>query len=81
MFLDFYGLREQPFGETPNPKYLLWTKSHREALASLYYGIESDRGFVALIAPPGMGKTTILYHLLERMRETSRTAFVSQLIR
>ncbi len=78
MFLDFYGLREQPFGLTPDPKYIFWSESHREALASIYYAIESDRGFVTLIAPPGLGKTTLLFQLLERMRESSRTAFLFQ---
>jgi hypothetical protein len=51
MFLDFYQLREQPFGVTPDPRFLFLSQSHREALASLFYGIEADRGFVALIAP------------------------------
>ncbi len=78
MFLDFYGLREQPFGVTPDPKYLYWTASHREALASIHYGLLSNLGFVALIAPPGLGKTTLLFHLLEKMRGVARTAFVFQ---
>ncbi len=58
MFLDFYKLREQPFGVTPDPRYLYLSSTHKEALASLYYGIEAGRGFLALIAKPGMGKTT-----------------------
>src|SRR5512143_1464964 len=78
MFLSFYGLKEQPFGVTPDPKYLFWSRSHREALASLYYGIESGCGFVTLIAPPGMGKTTLLFYLLERLRSSSRTAYLFQ---
>ncbi len=63
---------------TPDPKYLFWSRSHREALASLYYGIESGCGFMTLIAPPGMGKTTLLYYLLERLRSSSRTAYLFQ---
>lgn len=78
MFLQFYRLREQPFGVTPNPRYLYHSPAHREALASLIYGIEADLGFAALIAEPGMGKTTLLYYLLERFRSTARTAFVFQ---
>lgn len=78
MFLQFYRLREQPFGVTPNPRYLYHGPAHREALASLIYGIEADLGFAALIAEPGMGKTTLLYYLLERFRATARTAFVFQ---
>jgi len=78
MFLEFYGLREQPFGVTPDPRYLYLSPAHREALASLYYGIESGRGFLALIAKPGMGKTTLLFHLLEKFRHSARTAFLFQ---
>jgi general secretion pathway protein A len=78
MFLEFYGLREQPFGVTPDPRFMYLSPSHREALASLYYGIDSGRGFLALIAKPGMGKTTLLFHLLEKFRHSARTAFLFQ---
>jgi general secretion pathway protein A len=78
MFLKFYGLREQPFGVTPDPRFLYLSGAHREAMASLYYGIEAGRGFLALIAKPGMGKTTLLFHLLERFRNHARTAFLFQ---
>ena len=78
MFLEFYGLREQPFGVTPDPRYLYFGASHREALASLYYGIENRRGFVALVAKPGMGKTTLLFRLLERLRGSTHTSFLFQ---
>jgi general secretion pathway protein A len=78
MFLEFYGFREQPFGVTPDPRFLYLSPAHREALASLYYGIESGRGFLALIAKPGMGKTTLLFHLLEKFRYNARTAFLFQ---
>jgi general secretion pathway protein A len=76
--LNFFGLREQPFGVSPDPSFLYLSPTHREALASLFYGIETGRGFVALIAKPGMGKTTLLFHLLEQFRSTARTAFLFQ---
>src|SRR5579864_177313 len=78
MFLDFYRLREQPFGVSPDPKYLYFSPSHREALASLFYGIETGRGFLALIAEPGMGKTSLLFQLLERLKGSVRSAFLFQ---
>jgi type II secretory pathway predicted ATPase ExeA/phage tail protein X len=78
MFLDFYQMREQPFGVTPDPRYLYLGKSHREALASLFYGIEADRGFVALIAQPGLGKTTLTFQLLEKLQRAARTVFLFQ---
>src|SRR6266850_4979246 len=78
MFFNHFGLREQPFGVTPDPRFLFFGPSHLEALASLFYGIQTQRGFMALIAKPGMGKTTLLFHLLERLRDSVRTAFLFQ---
>jgi N-acetylmuramoyl-L-alanine amidase/type II secretory pathway predicted ATPase ExeA len=78
MFLQFYGLREQPFGVTPDPAYLYASRTHCDALDSLSEAILADRGFVALIAEPGMGKTTLLNQVLESLRETARTAFLFQ---
>ena len=78
MFLEYYGLGEQPFGVTPDPRFLYFGTSHREALASLYCGVESGRGFLALIAKPGMGKTTLLFQLLNKLRDSASTAFLFQ---
>jgi general secretion pathway protein A len=76
MFLEHYKLAEQPFGVTPDSRFLYLGPKHREALASLVYGTESNRGFLALIAKPGMGKTSLLYHYLSHLRDKARTAFV-----
>ena len=78
MFLDFYGLCEQPFGVTPDPAYLYLSRTHGQALTALLYGIKADRGFMALIAEPGMGKTTLLYRLMEELRDSARTVFLFQ---
>src|SRR5260370_20913544 len=78
MVLDFYQLREQPFGVTPDPRYLYLSRGHREALASLFYGIETNRGFLSLIAEPGMRKTTLLFQLLQRWRGHVNPTFLFQ---
>ena len=78
MFLDFYNLKEQPFGVTPDSSYLYLSPTHREALASLVCGVNSGRGFMALIAKPGMGKTTLLFRLLELLKESAKTVFLFQ---
>lgn len=78
MILNFYGLREQPFGVTPDPAYLYPSHTHCEALDSLTDAILTDRGFLALIAEPGMGKTTLLNQVLEGLRDTARAVFLFQ---
>src|ERR1700688_2056319 len=78
MFLDYYGLNEQPFGVTPDLRFLYFGPKHRQALDVLNYGTELNRGFLTLIAQPGMGKTSLLFHYLEGLREKARTVFLFQ---
>jgi type II secretory pathway predicted ATPase ExeA len=78
MLVNFYGLREQPFGVTPDPAYLYASKTHSDALASLSAGIADTRGFLALIAEPGMGKTTLLYQMLEQLQDSARAVLIFQ---
>jgi type II secretory pathway predicted ATPase ExeA len=78
MFEEFYKLAEQPFGVTPDPRYLYFSPTHSEAMASLMYGVQQNRGFTALIAHPGMGKTTLLFDFLESIHLSARTVFLFQ---
>ena len=78
MFLDYFQLRAQPFSVTPDPSYLYPSRTHCQVLDSLTAGILDDRGFLALVAEPGMGKTTLLYQMLERLQDKARVAFVFQ---
>ena len=73
-----FGLRENPFGVTPDIRFLYQSHTHREALASLINGIDFGFGFQVLIGQPGMGKTSLLFSLLERFRTAAHTAFVFQ---
>src|SRR5579862_2688218 len=78
MFLEFFNLRQQPFGVTPDPVYLFPSETHCHALDALTDGVTSGRGFLCLIAEPGMGKTTLLYQMLEGMRDKARAAYLFQ---
>jgi type II secretory pathway predicted ATPase ExeA len=78
MVLDFYKLSEQPFGVTPDPRFLYLSPTHREALASVQYGVNAGRGFTALIARPGMGKTTLLFDFLTKVPIPAKTVFLFQ---
>src|SRR5450631_1968567 len=78
LFRDCYGLSEQPFGVTPDPRFLYLGAKHRQALDVLNYGTELNRGFITLVAKPGMGKTTLLFQYLEGLRDKARTVFLFQ---
>jgi general secretion pathway protein A len=64
MYKSFYNLQRNPFEITPDPSFLFPTTRHNEALASLYYGVTSHRGFVVLTGEVGTGKTLMLRSLL-----------------
>jgi len=66
MYEQFYGFRERPFDLTPNPRYLVLTDSHREAVSNLEYGIASRKGLTLLIGEAGSGKTTVIRTAVER---------------
>lgn len=76
--LAFYGLNQQPFDVTPDPAYLYLSRSHREALTSLLQGIENLRGFITLVANPGLGKTTLLNKMTEELGERARVVHLFQ---
>jgi general secretion pathway protein A len=65
MYLDFFGFRKAPFHVTPDPDFLFLSTGHREALASIVYGVEQRKGFIALVGEVGVGKTTVLRSYLE----------------
>jgi general secretion pathway protein A len=76
VYLDFYGLREHPFGATPDPRFLYLSPGHREALAQLVYGVQERKGFLVLVGEVGTGKTTLLHALRQRLDRATAVAFV-----
>ena len=66
MYLQHFHLTRPPFHITPDPEFLYSSPSHREALASIIYGIEERKGFLALVGEVGVGKTTVLRTFTEK---------------
>lgn len=65
MYLNFFNLNKEPFQITPDPSFLYLSPGHKEALASIIYGVEKKKGFVLITGAVGTGKTTILRAYLE----------------
>src|SRR4030095_11589806 len=76
MYEAFYGLREQPFRVTPDPRFLYRNPAIDEAVAALTYGISQRKGFLSLVGEGGTGKTTLLRHLLDSVPPTTQTVFI-----
>ena len=54
MYVEFFKLWDDPFGVTPDPAYLFPSQTHLSALDSLRNGVLGGRGFMTLIAEPGL---------------------------
>ena len=78
MYEEFYGLTDEPFNITPNPRFLYLSKKHEGGLEHLLYGIERKRGLIVLTGDVGTGKTTLLNTIVQRIGEKTHIAFLVQ---
>lgn len=75
-YLEFFGLKEDPFKTNPDPDYFFETLTHRKALNLLWYTLESKESFGVIIGEPGTGKTTILKKFLKSLPNKYTTAVI-----
>ena len=65
MYKTFYGLKERPFGKTPDPRFLYLAPQYEEAMARLQYAVE-EREIAVLTGEIGSGKTTLSRALMDQ---------------
>jgi general secretion pathway protein A len=76
MYLEFYGLKEMPFGLTPDPKYIFKTESHLEVLATVRYAVEHNKGLVVVTGEVGCGKTTTLRAAIQQFTDEVQCVYI-----
>jgi len=76
MYTQYFGLKENPFALSPDPRYLYLSQRHQDALAHLMYGITGGGGFVQLTGEVGTGKTLMIRAMLLRLPDTVDVALV-----
>ena len=76
MYLEFFKLKENPFNITPDPRYLFFSKQHREAYDHVMYGIRERKGFIQLSGEVGSGKTTLCRAVLAELGQSVQTALI-----
>jgi general secretion pathway protein A len=69
MYAEYYGLKEIPFGLTPDLNYIFKTESYLEVISTLKYGVEHNKGLVVLTGEVGTGKTTTLRSTIQQFGE------------
>jgi type II secretory pathway predicted ATPase ExeA len=76
MYEQHFGLSRKPFNATPDPRFLYTNHCYQEAYATLLYGIQERKGFIALIGEVGTGKTTLLRRLMDSLSPATKVVFV-----
>ena len=67
MYQPFYGLKKKPFQISSDPAFMWLGEKHKEALATLKYGIIDNKGFLLLTGDVGTGKTTLINTLIQSL--------------
>jgi general secretion pathway protein A len=76
LYTDYFGISENPFSLTPDPKYFYLSSKHKEALAHLYFGLKEKQGFIAITGEVGTGKTTLCRAFLEQIAPDYDVAYI-----
>ena len=76
MYLDFFGLKENPFNLVSDPRFLYYSESHCDAMSHLLYGVRERKGIILMLGEAGTGKTTLVRATLEMLKSTRVTTSV-----
>lgn len=69
-YLKYCGLKEKPFGLTPDPFFYFESASYQEALGHLTFFLSQKEGFALIYGDVGLGKTTMSRVFLDRLDKT-----------
>ena len=76
MYTRFWGFREKPFRQVPNPEFLFLSQTHEEALAHLDYALAEDEGFLMITGEVGTGKSTLCRSFFQRLEADTACAYI-----
>lgn len=79
MYEQYWNLKEKPFVNTPDPKYLYYSPEHEEALSRLMYAVQAGVGGCMLTGVFGCGKTLLNQTLIENLQKLGnyKLAFIT----
>ena len=77
MYNPYFGFKENPFNQTPDPDFFFPSEAHKTALDALVYAVKQRKGFVVITGEIGSGKTTVVRTLLSKFDSSIRTALIT----
>ncbi|MCU0870373.1 MAG: AAA family ATPase [Burkholderiales bacterium] len=76
MYLEHFGLREPPFGITPDTAFAFGCASHQSALNVALVALSQGEGFIKITGEVGTGKTLLCRRLLATFGRDTVTAYL-----
>ncbi|MBD3373803.1 AAA family ATPase [candidate division KSB1 bacterium] len=76
MYSKLYGIKEEAFSSSPDPKFLYKSEMHQEALDRLVRSVQTRKGINAIIGEPGLGKSTLIRTLLAGLSQKVHYAWI-----
>jgi MSHA biogenesis protein MshM len=76
MYTDHFGLRELPFGITPDTSYFFSSPRAQEALNTLLVAVRNGEGFIKITGEVGTGKTLLCRKFMDMLGDDFVTAYI-----
>jgi len=76
LYEAFFGLKEQPFALTTDPRFLFMSSAHQRAYQELLTGLRRREGLLLLTADTGMGKTTLCRAVIDALGPRTFSALI-----
>lgn len=76
MYLEHFGLREFPFGLTPDTSFFFACSNYQEALNTLLVAVRNGEGFIKITGEVGNGKTMLCRKFLATLNSGEATTAI-----
>ena len=76
MYKTHFGLREMPFGITPDTSFAYTSRTHQEALNTLLVAVKNGEGFLKITGEVGTGKTLLCRRFLAMLDQNHVSAYI-----
>lgn len=79
MYLAHFGLREMPFGLTPDTSFFFACADYQEALNTLLIAVSNGEGFIKITGEVGTGKTLLCRQFLASIHPPQNSVMASEI--